>query len=274
MAIKLMMITNNPGIAKEAEDAGVGRIFLDYEILGKEERQGHLDTHITDHEFEDIKLVKNELTESELLVRINPIHENTENEVEKAIDYGADIIMLPMFKTAAEVEQFIDIVDGRVETSLLLETAPAMVRADEICKIDGIDEIHVGLNDLHLSLDLDFMFELLSGGIVEYLADILKGHGYRWGFGGIAKIGEGELPAENILAEHIRLDSDMVILSRTFKGNCNNVNELREEIDLKKEVRKIREKEKEIRDNWTSEDFEENKLFVKSKVQEIVRMLN
>jgi len=39
-----------------------------------------------------------------------------------------------------------------------------------------------------------------------------------YGFGGIARLGTGLLPAENILAEHYRLGSSMVILSRSF---CN-----------------------------------------------------
>ena len=49
--------------------------------------------------------------------------------------------------------------------------------------------------------------------------------GFRWlkvlskfGFGGIARIGEGDLPSDNILGEHVRLGSQSVILSRTFKG--------------------------------------------------------
>lgn len=269
MSIDLMMITNNPSIAKEAEIAGVDRIFLDYEIRGKIERQGHLDTHITDHEFEDISKINNVLDKSKLLVRVNPLYENSKEEIDKAVEYGADIIMLPMFKTVSEVEKFIDLVSGRAKTSLLLETAAAMVRVKDIIKINGIDEIHVGLNDLHLSMGLDFMFELLSGGIVEYLAEILKKNNIRWGFGGIAKIGEGILPAENILAEHIRLDSEMVILSRTFKGNSADVNELKKEINLSDEIKKIRDKEKEI-SNWSQDEFNQNKKGVKEKVKLIL----
>jgi hypothetical protein len=232
MSINLMMITNKPKIALEAEKAGVDRIFLDYELRGKLERQGHLDTHITDHEFKDISEINKTISKSELLVRVNPIYKNSREEIDKAVKYGADIIMLPMFKTVSEVEKFINLVDGRVKTSLLLET-------------------------------------LLSGGIVDYLAEIFKKNNIRWGFGGIAKIGEGILPAENILAEHIRLGSEMVILSRTFKGNSSNINELKKEINLAEEIAKIRNKEKEIK-NWSQTKFIENKKVVNEKVKMIL----
>ncbi len=45
-----------------------------------------------------------------------------------------------------------------------------------------------------------------------------KKAGIPYGFGGIAAIGKGELPAERIITEHYRLGSTRVILSRSF---CN-----------------------------------------------------
>ena len=81
-----------------------------------------------------------------------------------------------------------------------------------------IDEIHIGLNDLHLSYGLTFMFELLSNGTVEALCQKFKEANIPFGFGGIAKIGEGMLPAEKIVMEHYRLGSTRTILSRSF---CN-----------------------------------------------------
>ena len=40
----------------------------------------------------------------------------------------------------------------------------------KILNIDGIDEAHIGLNDLHLSMGLDFLYELMLYGQVEFLA--------------------------------------------------------------------------------------------------------
>ena len=49
MALKLMYITNNPAIAKIAEDAGVDIIFIDMEFIGKSLRQGGMDTVQSHH---------------------------------------------------------------------------------------------------------------------------------------------------------------------------------------------------------------------------------
>ncbi len=42
--IEPMMITASPEVAAFIEQHGVARIFMDQEVLGKAERQGHLDT--------------------------------------------------------------------------------------------------------------------------------------------------------------------------------------------------------------------------------------
>ena len=42
--LKLMYITNQPKIAKIADENGVDRIFVDLEKIGKQERQGGMDT--------------------------------------------------------------------------------------------------------------------------------------------------------------------------------------------------------------------------------------
>ena len=62
------------------------------------------------------------------------------------------------------------------------------------------------------------MFELLADGTVEELCVKFKLKGIPYGFGGIAAIGKGELPAEYIIKEHYRLGSTCAILSRSF---CN-----------------------------------------------------
>ena len=94
---KLLMITNDPLKAKILSDNGVDRIFVDLEILGKQKRQGHLDTVISKHKISDVAKIKKTISQGEVLVRINPLNNNSQSEIEKVIDNGADIIMLPMF---------------------------------------------------------------------------------------------------------------------------------------------------------------------------------
>lgn len=213
----LIYITNDPHRAATAEQAGVDRIMVDLEIRGKEERQGHRNTVISRHTMADVVRMAKLLKNSTLMVRVNPLFEGSGAEIDEVLDLGAKIIMLPMFTSANQVSRFVQLVGGKGRTSLLLETGPALARIDEILEVPGIDEIHIGLNDLHLALGLDFMFELLSGGIVEYLASKIRDRGgVKFGFGGVARIGSGALDSRLILLEHLRLGSTQVILSRDF----------------------------------------------------------
>ncbi len=226
--IKLFYITNKPEVAKIAQSAGVDRIFVDMEHIGKEERQHNMNTVKNIHTVEDVKAVKKVLNNAKLLVRVNPIHENSEEEIDSVIKAGADYVMLPMWKTVSEVERFIRYVGKSASVMLLLETKEAAQNLDEVLKLDGIDEIHIGLNDLHLSLKKKFMFELLVDGTVDGIAEKIKAKGIPFGIGGVGGVGKGAtLPAEYILAEHYRLGSSMAILSRSF---CNTeiINDLSE----------------------------------------------
>lgn len=218
MSLKLMYITNNPDVAVIAQRYGVDRIWIDIETLGKEERQKDMNSVKSNHKIEDIEKIVPVLNQSDLLVRVNPWNKNSKEEINRVIAAGADIIMLPMWKTVREVEGFLTEVAGRVQTSLLLETKEAENCLDDVLKLNGIDEIHIGLNDLHLSYGLNFMFELLSNGTIDRICKKLAEVGMPYGFGGVARIGEGIIPAEKVILEHYRLKSTRAILSRSF---CN-----------------------------------------------------
>ncbi len=224
MALKLMYITNDSKIAQIAESAGVDRIFIDLEYIGKDERQANMDTVQSHHTIDDVKNISNAINDAELLVRINPIHNSqakygsTEEEIDAVIKNGADIIMLPYFKTLDEVKEFLKLVDRRVKTMLLVETPESVTIIDDILDLQGIDYIHIGLNDLSLGYGKKFMFELLSDGTVEKLCKKIAEKGIEYGFGGIASLGKGMVPAEMIIKEHYRLGSTCAILSRSF---CN-----------------------------------------------------
>ena len=231
MPLKLFYITNRPDIASIAENAGVDRIFVDMEYIGKAKRQGGMDTVQSHHTVQDVKNIRQCLTKAELQVRCNPVHDaasgycSTEEEIDDIVAAGADVIMLPFFKTADEVRRFLDAVGGRCRTILLLETPEAAERIDAILGLKGVDEMFIGLNDLSLGYGQRFMFQLLADGTVERLALKIRQKGIPFGFGGIAAIGTGTLPAEAILKEHYRLGSSMVILSRSF-CNCTKITDL------------------------------------------------
>lgn len=274
MSLQLMYITNRPEVAYIAETAGVDRIFIDMEYIGKDLRQGGMDTVQNRHSFFDIENIRSAVSKSKVQVRINPIHNatleycNTEDEVHKAIDSGADILMLPMYKSMNDVERFLTAVDGKATTLLLAETMEATQIMEEVVKISEVDEIHIGLNDLHLAMGQKFMFELLADGTVDKLCDIIRPSGKRYGFGGIARLGYGTLPAEKIIMDHYRLGSSMAILSRSFCNvdKTNNIEEIRNIFSL--EVARIRQVEEEYA-KCSKDEFNANHLEVIQKVNQI-----
>lgn len=115
MALKLMYLTNSPKIAAIAEKNGVDRIFLDLELRGKEARQANMDTVISHNSFQDVRPLRDALHTAELLVRINSVYDGTKAEVDRVIADGADVVMLPYFKTVSEVETFVNAVNGRAK---------------------------------------------------------------------------------------------------------------------------------------------------------------
>ena len=222
--LKLMYITDRPEIARIAEAAGVDRIFVDMEYLGKDARQRGLDTVKSHHTVRDALAVKEALSTADLLVRVNPIHDaeagvpSSREEIDATVEAGADVIMLPYFKTVDEVLTFLKLVDGRVKTMLLFETPEAVTLADEILMLPGIDEIHIGLNDLSIGYGQRFLFQPLADGTLDRLCPKFQARNIPFGFGGIARLGGGAVPAEIIIREHCRLGSQRAILSRSF---CN-----------------------------------------------------
>lgn len=274
--LKLMYITNDPLIAQIAETAGVDRIFVDMEYIGKEDRQGGIDTVKNHHTIDDIQVISNAVTEADVLVRINPIHEATdkyissEEEIDAAIENGAQILMLPYFKSVDEVGRFLRIVDGRVKTMPLIETPEAVDVIDEILQMD-IDEIFIGLNDLSLGYKKKFMFELLANGTVEKLCHKFKMRGIPYGFGGIAALGKGRLPSEQIIVEHYRLGSSCVILSRSF-CNTQRIGHMGKiSSTFLNGVKEIREYEKKVA---THSDFFRNNLEeIKSNIKSILETI-
>ena len=272
--LKLMYITNDPAVAKIAADAGVDRIFIDMEVLGKAERQGGMDTVQSHHTPEDIAKVRAVIgDQAEIMARVNPLNPNSQTEIDDAIANGADAIMLPMWRTADDLRQLVSMVDGRAKVMPLLETDTAADNLPEALAVPGIDQMHIGLNDLHLCYHQKFMFQLLADGTVDRLCAELREANIPYGFGGVGRPGSGTLPAECIIAEHYRLGSQYVILSRSF---CNtekttDLDEIRRVFT--EGVADIRRVERDCA-AWTQEQFDENHRRVCACVENIVRGMN
>ena len=131
-------------------------------------------------------------------------------------------------------------VDGRAGIMLLAETRESVELLRDCCAVPGVSRIHIGLNDLSLDLGKRFMFELLVDGTVERMARDIRASGTPFGIGGVARVDEGLVPAQEILVQHARLGSDAAILSRTFHRNAPSVTAIESEMDFACEVEKLR----------------------------------
>lgn len=269
--LKLMYITNDPAVAKIAADAGVDRIFIDMEVLGKAERQGGMDTVQSHHVPEDIAKVRAAVgSGTEIMARVDPLNPDSQAKIDASIKNGADVIMLPMWRTEDDLRRLVSMVGGRAKLMPLLETDTAAEDLPEAVKVPGIDQMLIGLNDLHLCYHQKFMFQLLADGTVDRLCAMLRGANIPYGFGGVGRPGSGALPAEYIIGEHYRLGSEYVILSRSFcnTGKITDLGEIRR--IFTEGVADIRRVERDCA-AWTQEQFEENHRRVCACVDKIVR---
>ena len=267
--LKLMHITNDPAVAKIAADAGVDRIFIDMEVLGKAERQGGMDTVQSHHVPEDIAKVRAAIgNKAEIMARVNPLNPNSQTEIDASIENSADVIMLPMWRTTDDLRQLVNMVDGRAKVMPLLETDTAADNLPEAVKVSGIDQMLIGLNDLHLCYHQKFMFQLLADDTVDRLCAQLRDANIPYGFGGVGRPGSGMLPAEYIIGEHYRLGSQYVILSRSFcnTGKVTDLDEIRR--IFTEGVANIRRVEQDCA-AWTQEQFDENHRRVCDCVEKI-----
>lgn len=240
--MKTLFISADPAIAAHAERCGVDVLFIDMESRGKAERQGHLDTHKAAHTLEDVSRVRAVLHSAELMVRVNPPWEGTQQEVRDAVGAGAQRLMLPMFRHVGEVAAFREAA-ADTPITLLVETAAALARLPLMVKcLRPGDRVHFGLNDLSIDMGLAFLFEVLGGRLLDGPAAVCREAGIPFGIGGVGRVGQGGmLPAEWILGEHVRLGSKWVILSRAFHGGAATVAALEAAVDLKAELAKMKQ---------------------------------
>lgn len=266
--MRFFFITNSPDVARYVADNGVDRLFVDLELLGKVERQGHLATVISRHTMADVAAVRAAVPDAELMVRLNPVHPGSRTEVEGALSAGADVLMLPMFRTVREVEEFCALISRRCRLCLLVETGEAMAQIAACASVEGVDEVHIGLNDLSLDLDLGFMFQPFPLGMVDRMAAELRALNMPFGVGGLARSDEGLLPARRLIGEHVRIGSTASILSRTFHRQLDTVEAISSQMDFAREVTLLRQIERDYT-AMSPADLERNR----AEVWEVIRQI-
>lgn len=227
---RFTLFTNRPGLAAVADRAGVDHVGPDLERLGKLERQGGMSTWISDHTEAELPAVFATLGRALRFVRCNPPHAALADEIERLLGCGAEVIMLPYFHTVDEAAKFVRAVGGRARTVLLVETASSASRVGQLCRINGLDEIHFGLNDLSIDLGVNNHFVLLCGTLLEDACATLAAAAFPFAVGGIGRALDASLPipSELVYAQYPRLGATGALLSRVFGRDLHDTQFVRE----------------------------------------------
>jgi hypothetical protein len=214
----LTLWTDDPALAARADRAGIDRIGIDIETLGKWERQSGLGTWISPHAIDSLPALKAVMNTAQLFARTNPIHDGTQREVDVLLDAGVQVVMLPMFSSADEVRRFTDVVEGRAEVVLLLERVTAAKAIDEIVAVEGVSEVHIGINDFTLDLGLPNRFLALTHSLTADVSRSVRAAGKRFGIGGIGRVDDDRfpVPSDLVYAQYPRLDATAALISRAF----------------------------------------------------------
>jgi hypothetical protein len=220
----LTLWTNDPELARRADAAGVDRIGVDLERTGKHARQAGRGTWISGHREEDLDAIGAVLEHAELFARCEPVDAGGAEQAARVASAGARVVMVPMFRTAAEVATVVEAAPG-ARVIGLAETPEAIAAVEDVLALPGVDELHVGLNDLSIALGLGNRFAVLTEPAVERLATTVRDAGARLGLGGLGRAGQTGLPvsADLIYARHAQLGSTSALVSRAFVAGAGDL---------------------------------------------------
>jgi hypothetical protein len=211
--VELALFATDLAVVAEAVPAGVASVVVDWEHEGKELRQASADTEVNNHTVEDLRAAR-ACTGAHVLCRVNAFGPHTAGEIERAIDAGADELLLPMVRTPAEVEKALALVAGRARLGILVETSEAVAAADDLARLP-VSRVYVGLNDLAIDRGTATIFAPLADGTLDDLrrrfAEV------RFGFGGLTVPDAGfPIPSRLLVGEIARLACDFTFLRRSF----------------------------------------------------------
>lgn len=219
--LELLLFSVNGEKVKQAVAAGVDGIIVDWENQGKKLRQENFDTQINFDTYEDLVHVRKLVPAGQLICRINGFSpDRTPEEIDLAIQGGADEIFLPMVTSAQEVGWVIDFVDKRAAVSILVETTFALVCLPELARLP-IKRAYVGLNDLHIQQKSQNIFVPLIDGTVAMVRSHFTAP---VGAGGVTHPDHGQpISSKYLINEYARIGLNFSFLRRSFLKDSQNI---------------------------------------------------
>jgi 2-keto-3-deoxy-L-rhamnonate aldolase RhmA len=208
----LFVFTVDPRRAFAVVAAGAAGVIVDWERRDKARRQEGADTQINEDTAEDLARVR-AATAGRVLCRVNGPGPWTPDEIALAADLGADEVLLPMVRTAGDVDLALDAAAGRCGVGILVETQDAVDRVGELTR-RPLSRVYVGLNDLRIDRGADTLFEPLVDGTVEAVRSAVT---VPFGVAGLTRPDAGSpVPSRLLAAELVRIGADFTFLRRSF----------------------------------------------------------
>lgn len=153
-----------------------------------------------------------------VVCRVNEVGPGTEAEVDRAVDLGADEVLVPMVRGEAEVERVLTAARDRVGVGIMVETPEAVELAASLAGL-GICRAFVGLLDLAVERSTPSVFTALADGTVDRLVEALAPTSY--GFGGLTDPARGyPLPARLLMGEIVRGGCDFAMMRNAYVADA------------------------------------------------------
>jgi hypothetical protein len=221
---ELFLFSTDQATIGPAVSGGVSGVVVDWERVGKRHRQAGADTQIGEDTFDDLRRVRAGIS-GRILCRIDNKEQLLEEQIEVAVESGADEILLPMVRSASGVERVLALVSGRCGVGILVETQAALEEVEEIATLP-ISRVYVGLNDLAIDRETTNIFEPLVDGTIE---DMRKHFSIPFGFAGLTVADAGvPIPCRLIISELIRLNCSFSFLRRSYHADIRGRDPVRE----------------------------------------------
>ena len=226
---EFVLFSTDPDFVSAAVEAGIETIIVDWENIGKEGRQQGVDTQINYDTVEDLRRLRAR-THARVICRINSYGAQSDDEIEAAIEAGANEILLPMARCVEEVEKLLGAVNERVGMGILIETVAATERVWEFARLP-LSRVYVGLNDLAIERKTPNIFSSLIDGTLERVREPFE---VPFGFGGLTLPDKGfPIPCRLLIGEMVRLRCSFSFLRRSFHRDIQGR-------DLRVEVPRLR----------------------------------
>ncbi len=216
--IELYAFYSNTQLTEECDQSGISGMVIDWENSSKRTRQSLYNTQINLHTEKELIEVRR-LTSKPVICRVNGGSFLNKTEISKAIDHGANYIMVPMIKSLKDVEAALRMIDQKAKSILMIETEESLGLVDSL-KNYQIDKVYVGLNDLAISRNCNNIFLPFIDGTIKKIRESIT---TEFGIAGLTHPHSGNPIGSHLLIQELkRLNCNFTFLRRSFYNDLKN----------------------------------------------------